>query len=822
MPGINITGATSKATQAGSLVDAARLQANVDQSKVPPGAPGSEGGAAAQAMTASFQVFNQMLDALNKIAGSTATTAKNTEARTATAASAGPTPKPVPVPPGGTPASFDAAVAKLEREMAADAARQQNRRATLINASADEARKADEKKAREQRAIQVTDANKMNRDFDRAKAGGGGSGFGGGGIGRGGAQYGRSFLSATGMGAAGGMGLGVVESGLAGNPIAMMAETALAFAAAPQIMGAVVGAFNSYTKPHQDFLQGTYRLGRTNGVSGESLKNYLYTGDANDGGHARIVPWMEELNIGNEDSLKILQTIGPAGYRNTFDAGMLVRKMADLQLGPGFSNIDGGAAQYGKFLLNTGLAGPADAFGAGSTAAQLTGGAKGGAQMDVVLARAVRMGLDGADVLKNMEQGIVTMSKYTGLPDQKDASDFLEKFLLNGGTYGRSGAMGLEALQGTQQAALNLGATPLGQMLQGTELKIASSREGLVELMGGGTSAERIETGKRKLAAFESTAAGKELVKEYLDSRARGMMGPAERQAIATITAGTNGVSNEYAAKQAGLGGAFATKLGWTMFGANVTGQTPLEYMTPNKTDAQERMGEVGASEAPGGGRLTGPGLPRGIRNNNPGNLNFADQPGAVREEGHGGREAKFPTMAAGVAALQDNLRAYQTQHGINTLRGIITRWSPPNENDTEKLIAEAEKRMEKGRDEPLDLNDPVIMQKLTNSFIVAENGGQYSGLAQVAGGGASRVPTEVAHMHAMGEAAKLDAAGTTFKEFKGFVDGANSALMSFRGMLDDMMRMWAANKAYMRNPNSASPNAPPMPGSSPGFSMMN
>ena len=592
MPGINITGATSKATQAGSLVDAARLQANVDQSKVPPGAPGSDGGAAAQAMTASFQVFNQMLDALNKIAGSTATTAKNTEARTATAAagggganqppkqppaavSAGPAPKPMPVPPGGTPASFAAAVAKLEREMAADEARQQNRQAKLVNASADEARKMDEKKAREQRAIEFADANKMNRDFDRAKAGGGGSGFGGGGIGRGGAQYGRSFLSATGMGAAGGMGLGVVESGLAGNPIAMMAEGALAVAAAPQIMSSVVKAFNSATKGYQDYTQSTYAMGRQRGVFGGDIYREFFKGLNDERGRPLTEQWLTDINMGPEDAIKSLEKVGARGYDSAFGAHMLTKNIGEAQLGAGFSGIEGGASDFAKFLLDTGLGKP----NTGDNV--LTGVSAGLKQMDEMIYRGMTHAIGGPDIMKNMEQGIVSLARYTGTPNQADTSTFLEKFLYNGGTYGRSGAMGLEAIQGTQQAALNLGATPLGQMLQGAELKIASSREGLIELMGGGTGKEQRAAGEASLAEFESTDGGKRIVREYLDSRAKGMMGPAERQALATITANTKGVANLYAAKKAGLGGAFATPLGATVFGANVTGQTLLEYTTP-------------------------------------------------------------------------------------------------------------------------------------------------------------------------------------------------------------------------------------------------
>lgn len=70
---------------------------------------------------------------------------------------------------------------------------------------------------------------------------------------------------------------------------------------------------------------------------------------------------------------------------------------------------------------------------------------------------------------------------------------------------------------------------------------------------------------------------------------------------------------------------------------------------------------------------------PRSIRTNNPGAMNygtFAQRAGAI---GSDGRLAIFPDMATGYAAQEKLLGTYETQHGLNTVRGIVNRWAPPN-----------------------------------------------------------------------------------------------------------------------------------------------
>lgn len=78
-------------------------------------------------------------------------------------------------------------------------------------------------------------------------------------------------------------------------------------------------------------------------------------------------------------------------------------------------------------------------------------------------------------------------------------------------------------------------------------------------------------------------------------------------------------------------------------------------------------------------------------RNNNPGNLVYAGQPGA--SPGVGGFAA-FDSLADGQAALQKQITLDATRgtdvngNPTTTLAELITSWAPPSENDTASYIA--------------------------------------------------------------------------------------------------------------------------------------
>lgn len=91
-------------------------------------------------------------------------------------------------------------------------------------------------------------------------------------------------------------------------------------------------------------------------------------------------------------------------------------------------------------------------------------------------------------------------------------------------------------------------------------------------------------------------------------------------------------------------------------------------------------------------------------RNNNPGNLEFRNQPGAVM--GEDGRFAKFETPQAGFDALVNQVKLDQTRP--LTVAGFIQKYAPAGENDTAGYTANAATALGVPPTTPLAQVDPV------------------------------------------------------------------------------------------------------------------
>ncbi len=113
---------------------------------------------------------------------------------------------------------------------------------------------------------------------------------------------------------------------------------------------------------------------------------------------------------------------------------------------------------------------------------------------------------------------------------------------------------------------------------------------------------------------------------------------------------------------------------------------------------------------------------PRGIRNNNPGNINKG-----IGFQGEvAGNDSRFATFASpelGIRALTKNLMTYDKKYGLNTVQGIINRWAPPNENNTSSYVNVVAKALGVNPTDKLNMRDPAVMAKLASSIIQHENG---------------------------------------------------------------------------------------------------
>lgn len=127
--------------------------------------------------------------------------------------------------------------------------------------------------------------------------------------------------------------------------------------------------------------------------------------------------------------------------------------------------------------------------------------------------------------------------------------------------------------------------------------------------------------------------------------------------------------------------------------------------------------------------------MPRGIRNNNPGNLNFAGQSGATKEGGEGGRFAVFESMQHGVAALYKQLQLY-FKRGINTLSSIVKTYAPASDNNNvDAYISALTKATGKGANEVLDSGDTATIARLMKGIVDHENGKGYISSSDIMGG---------------------------------------------------------------------------------------
>jgi hypothetical protein len=96
---------------------------------------------------------------------------------------------------------------------------------------------------------------------------------------------------------------------------------------------------------------------------------------------------------------------------------------------------------------------------------------------------------------------------------------------------------------------------------------------------------------------------------------------------------------------------------------------------------------------------------------------------GNIRPAGSSTGFVQSKSLEQGIKDIDENLKAYGEKHGINTLRGVISRWSPPSENDTESLIKAASQKTGLKPDEKIDLSNPVIRHIISGPIILQEKG---------------------------------------------------------------------------------------------------
>ena len=115
--------------------------------------------------------------------------------------------------------------------------------------------------------------------------------------------------------------------------------------------------------------------------------------------------------------------------------------------------------------------------------------------------------------------------------------------------------------------------------------------------------------------------------------------------------------------------------------------------------------------------------MTRGERNNNPGNIEKGSAWQGLAETQTDSRFAQFVSPEYGIRALAKVLLTYYRNYQLNTVRAIISRWAPTNENDTNSYINTVSRSMGVGPDQRLWLENENTLLKLASAIIHHENG---------------------------------------------------------------------------------------------------
>ncbi|HEY6093821.1 MAG TPA: structural protein [Gallionellaceae bacterium] len=125
---------------------------------------------------------------------------------------------------------------------------------------------------------------------------------------------------------------------------------------------------------------------------------------------------------------------------------------------------------------------------------------------------------------------------------------------------------------------------------------------------------------------------------------------------------------------------------------------------------------------------------PRGIRNNNPGNIRLSGTTWqGMAPQQTDGSFIQFISPEYGIRAISKILDSYSTKYNLNTIRGIITRWAPPNENDTDAYVEAVADAV--GVDPDVRLEVSRAKPQIIAAIIQHENGQQPYNLAQIDSG---------------------------------------------------------------------------------------
>jgi hypothetical protein len=116
----------------------------------------------------------------------------------------------------------------------------------------------------------------------------------------------------------------------------------------------------------------------------------------------------------------------------------------------------------------------------------------------------------------------------------------------------------------------------------------------------------------------------------------------------------------------------------------------------------------------------------RGIRNNNPGNIDRTDiqWQGMAPDQSSDPRFIVFIAPVWGLRAIARTLLTY-SRDNVDTVRGAISRWAPPSENNTLAYVNAVSRAAGVAPDDKIDMTNPGTLMLLVKAIVAQENGQQ-------------------------------------------------------------------------------------------------
>lgn len=115
--------------------------------------------------------------------------------------------------------------------------------------------------------------------------------------------------------------------------------------------------------------------------------------------------------------------------------------------------------------------------------------------------------------------------------------------------------------------------------------------------------------------------------------------------------------------------------------------------------------------------------LPRGLRNNNPGNIRKNSDVFQGEKTSSDKEFKQFKSMAYGYRAIFNILSNYYRNYKLDTIRKMISRWAPENENNTDAYIKAVSDYAGIPADDPINVNDREQMIRIVAGMSKVENG---------------------------------------------------------------------------------------------------